>query len=53
MGLNEKAEWFGAPVFIVLQAAPLAAWAISVVEVVRVVWENPALVILTVREAWV
>lgn len=25
MGLNEKAEWFGAPVFIVMQAAPLAA----------------------------
>ncbi len=25
MGLNEKAEWFGAPIFIVLQAAPLAA----------------------------
>jgi len=25
MGLNEKAEWFGAPIFIVMQAAPLAA----------------------------
>lgn len=25
MGLNEKAEWFAAPVFIVMQAAPLAA----------------------------
>ena len=25
MGLNHKAEWFGAPVFIVLQSAPLAA----------------------------
>ncbi len=25
MGLNAKAEWFGAPVFIVLQSAPLAA----------------------------
>ena len=25
MGLNHKAEWFGAPIFIVLQAAPLAA----------------------------
>jgi NitT/TauT family transport system permease protein len=25
MGLNYKAEWFGAPVFIVLQSAPLAA----------------------------
>jgi NitT/TauT family transport system permease protein len=25
MGLNEKAEWFGAPIFIVLQSAPLAA----------------------------
>ncbi|MEW6673281.1 MAG: ABC transporter permease [Thermodesulfobacteriota bacterium] len=25
MGLNEKAEWFGAPVFIVMQAAPLGA----------------------------
>lgn len=25
MGLNEKAEWFGVPLFIVLQAAPLAA----------------------------
>jgi ABC-type nitrate/sulfonate/bicarbonate transport system permease component len=25
MGLNEKVEWFGVPVFIVLQAAPLAA----------------------------
>lgn len=25
MGLNRKAEWFGAPVFIVLQSAPLAA----------------------------
>ena len=25
MGLSHKAEWFGAPIFIVLQAAPLAA----------------------------
>ena len=25
MGLNHKAEWFGSPVFIVLQSAPLAA----------------------------
>ncbi len=25
MGLSEKAEWFGVPVFIVMQAAPLAA----------------------------
>ncbi|GGH19500.1 ABC transporter permease [Alsobacter metallidurans] len=25
MGLNEKVEWFGVPIFIVLQAAPLAA----------------------------
>jgi len=25
MGLNAKAEWFGAPVFIILQSAPLAA----------------------------
>ena len=25
MGLNEKAEWFGVPIFIVMQAAPLAA----------------------------
>jgi NitT/TauT family transport system permease protein len=25
MGLNERVEWFGVPVFIVMQAAPLAA----------------------------
>lgn len=25
MGLNDKAEWFGGPIFIVLQSAPLAA----------------------------
>ncbi len=25
MGLNRKAEWFGSPVFIVMQSAPLAA----------------------------
>ena len=25
MGLSEKAEWFGVPIFIVMQAAPLAA----------------------------
>ncbi len=25
MGLNEKAEWFASPIFIVMQAAPLAA----------------------------
>ena len=25
MGLNKKVEWFGAPIFIVLQSAPLAA----------------------------
>jgi NitT/TauT family transport system permease protein len=25
MGLNRRAEWFGAPIFIVLQSAPLAA----------------------------
>jgi NitT/TauT family transport system permease protein len=25
MGLNKKAEWFGSPIFIVMQSAPLAA----------------------------